>query len=148
MKNNRFPKAIINAYFKYTEINKFHKFIAFKYFDMFLKKFVLLQLDIKQGIDFSFEDIDQIKNKNYRKEYLVKAGYSPIYSDLDSTKMDKWNLHTFSGYGVSSDKLKMCYINNCYSMFDILMFALKNTKIDTKNVCPVLWEYLNSRKLV
>lgn len=37
---------------------------------MFLKKFVLLQLDIKQGIDFSFEDIDQIKNKNYRKEYL------------------------------------------------------------------------------
>lgn len=29
-KNNWFPKTIINAYFKYTEINKFHKFIAFK----------------------------------------------------------------------------------------------------------------------
>ena len=39
-------------------------------------------------------------------------------------------------------------VDDYYSMFDILIFALKNTKIDIKNVCPVLWDYLNSRKLI
>lgn len=39
-------------------------------------------------------------------------------------------------------------VDDHYSMFDILIFALKNTKIDIKNVCPVLWDYLNSRKLI
>lgn len=148
MRYNWFPKIIINAYFKYTELNKFHTFIAYKYFDIFLKKFILLNVEIEQEIDFSFDDIDQIKNKNYRKEYLIKAGYSPLYSNLESSKMDKWNLHTFSGHGISFDKIKICYINDSYSMFDVLMFALKNTKIDIENVCPVLWKYLNSRKLI
>lgn len=148
MQTEWFPKIIINTYFKYIEINKFHKFVAYKYFDIFLKKFVLLQLNIEQEIDFSYEDIDQIKSKNYCKDYLIKAGYSPLYSDLDSTKMDRWNLHTFSGCGINSDKLIICYVGDCCSMFDILMFALKNMKIDIKNICPVLWDYLNSRKLI
>ena len=148
MKYKWFPKAFVNFYFKYTEFNKIHKFVAYKYFDMFLKKYVLLNVDIMENIDFSFNDIDQIKTKNYPKEYLIKAGYSPLYSDLESNKMDKWNLHTFSYHGVSAEKLKICYIDNSYHMFDVLMFAIKNTTIDLKNICPVLYNYLVSRNLI
>ncbi len=72
---NKFSKIFINIYFKWTEINKLHKFIAYKYFDWFLKKYILLNLNIKESIDFSFDDIDQIKAKKYDKEYLIKAGY-------------------------------------------------------------------------
>lgn len=148
MKYKWFPKSIINGYFKWTEINKLHTFVAHKYFDWFLKKYVLLNLAIKEGIDFCFDDIDQIKAKGYDKDYLIKGGYSLKYSDLESIAMDKWNLHTFTGHGVSADKIKICYADNSYKMLDILNYALKRTNLDIKNICPVLWKYLKSRKYV
>ena len=148
MRYKWFPKTIINAYFKYTKYNKIHRFIAYRYFDMFLKKYILLNLTIKEEIDFSFDDIDEIKAKGYKKEYLIQGGYSLLYSDLESTKMDKWNLHTFSNHGIDSSKLKICYINNSCKMIDILNYALNNTNLDVEIVCPVLWKYLKKRKLV
>ena len=60
--------------------------------------------------------------------------------------MDKWNLHTFSNHGIESSKIKLCYVNNSYKMFDILNFTLKNTNLDIKDICPDLWQYLKSRK--
>lgn len=74
MKYQRFPKAIVSVYFKYMEYNKIHKFIAYKYFDHFLKKYVLLHLDIKERIVFSFDDVDQIKAEKYDRDYLIKGG--------------------------------------------------------------------------
>lgn len=148
MKYKWFPKSIVNAYFKYMEYNRIHKLIAYKYFDHFLKRYVLLHLDIKEGIDFSFDDVDQIKAKKYDRDYLIKAGYSLKYSDLESTKMDKWNLHTFSNHGIDSPKLKICYVEDSYKMSDILNYALKNTSLDIENICPVLFDYLKSRKII
>lgn len=145
---NLVSKLFVNIYFKWTNINKIHKFIAYKYFDRFLKRYALLNLDIKEGLDFSFEDIDQIKAKKYDREYLIKAGYSLEYSDLETTKMDKWNLHTFSNHGIASSKLKICYVDKSCSMFTILEYALKNTSLDIETICPVLFAYLKSRKLI
>lgn len=145
---NKFSKLIINLYFKWTEINKFHKFVAYKYFDYFLEKYILLKIDIKEEKDFSFNDIDQIKARGYDKEYLIKAGYSLKYSDLSSTKMDKWNLHTFTEHGVSLDKIKICCVDSSYKMLDILNYALDHTNLDIKEICPVLWKYLKSRKYI
>lgn len=148
MKYKWFPKVIINGYFKYTEYNKIHRLVAYKYFDMFLNKYILLNLKIKEKIDFDFNDIDEIKNKGYDKEYLIKGGYSLKYSDLESTRTDKWNLHTFSNHGINSSKLKICYVNNSNKMIDILNFALNNINLNIETVCPVLWKYLRSRKLI
>ncbi len=145
---NKFSKLLINMYFKWTKINKLHTFVAYKYFDYFLKKYILLNIDIKENIDFCFDDIDQIKEKGYDKEYLIKGGYSLKYSDLESTIMDKWNLHTFTEHGISPDKVKICCINSSYKMLDILNYALSHTNIDTKEICPVLWKYLKSRKYI
>lgn len=64
MKYKWTPKIIINAYFKYTEYNKIHKYLAYKYFDRFLKRYILLNLNIKEHIVFDFYDVDQIKAKN------------------------------------------------------------------------------------
>lgn len=145
---NKFSKLIINLYFRWTEINKFHKFVAYKYFDWFLKKYILLNIDIKEEKDFSFNDIDQIKAKNYDKEYLIKAGYSLKYSDLSSTKMDKWNLHTFTNHGVSPDKIKICCIKKSHKMLDILTYSINETNLNIKDICPVLYDYLKNRKLI
>lgn len=146
MRYKWFPKSFVNAYFKYT--NKMHKLIAYKYFDHFLKRYILLNLEIQEGTDFSFDDIDQIKAKEYDREYLIKAGYSLKYSDLTSTKMDKWNLHTFSNQGIDFSKLKICYVNQSCQMPTILNYALKNTSLDIEDICPTLYGYLKSRKLI
>lgn len=143
-----FPKAIINAYFKYTNYNKIHKLVAYHYFDIFLKRYTLLNLDIKEKVDFDFQDIDQIKAKGYDIEYLVQGGYSKKYSDLNSKRMDKWNLHTFSDHGVDSSKVRLCLVNNSYHMKDILNFALIHTTLDVKEVCPILYEYLRKRNYI
>lgn len=145
---NKFSKLIINLYFKWTEINKFHKFVAYKYFDYFLEKYILLNIDIKEEKDFSFNDVDQIKARGYDKEYLIKAGYSLKYSDLSSTKMDKWNMHTFTGHGVSSDKIKICCIKKSYKMLDILNYIINTTNLNIEDICPVLYGYLKNRKLI
>lgn len=143
-----FPKIIATSYFKYAKFNKFHKYVAYKYFDNFLKNRILLNIDLEENKDFSFDDIDQIKAKKYNKKYLIEAGYSLKYSDLETIKMDKWNLHTFSNVGVSKEKIKLCYVNDSYKMKDIFNYALKNTKLDLKDMCPILYDYLVSRNLV
>lgn len=145
---NIFSKLFIKAYFKWIEFNKLHKFVSYKYFDRFLKKYILLNIDVKEDLDFSFDDMDQIKAKGYDKYFLMKAGYSLRYSNLDSIKMDKWNLHTFSNHGVDSKKIKLCYINGSYNMLDIIKYALANSKLDVENICPVLWGYLKTRKIL
>lgn len=147
MQYNWFPRYIINGYFKYVEYNKFHKFVAYRYFDMFLEKFILLNVDIQENIDFSYDDVDQIKSKNYKKEYLIKAGYSTLYTDLESNKMDKWNMHTYSNHGIDISKIKMCYVGESNKMKDILKFCLENTNLNIEKVCPELYAYLKSRKL-
>lgn len=148
MKYKWFPKAIINSYFKYTEHNKLHLFVAYKYFDMFLKKYILLNLDIKEGIDFSFDCIDEIKNKDYHKEYLIKGGYSEEYSNLESKVADKWNLHAFSNHTIDSDKIKICNIDGSCEMINILKYTLANTTLNVEKVCPVLYKYLQKRKYI
>lgn len=145
IKYNWFPEKVVNGYFKYAKFNKLHRTISYKYFDHFLKKFVLLNLELEENLDFCFNDTDQIKGKGYNKSYLITAGYSEQYSDLESIKMDKWNLHTFSNVGIAKKKIKLCYINHSYNMKDILDFALKNTDLDIKKVLPVLYGYLKSR---
>lgn len=140
-------KKIVNGYFDYTEKNKLHRFVAYRYFDHFINKFTLLNIDIEENVDFCFNDTDQIKGKGYDKTYLIKAGYSKKYSDLKSIRMDRWNLHTFSNVGVDKSKIKQCYVNDSIDMLDILKFALKNTTLDIKKVCPVLYDYLKNRNI-
>lgn len=146
MQYDWFPECVINAYFSYTEKSKFHKLVAYKYFDRFLKRYTLLRLDLEENKDFRYDDVDQIKNKNYKREYLIRGGYSLKYSDLETNKMDKWNLHTLTDHGVDIDKIKLCHINDTIKMDDILKYALDNTTLDLEDVCPVLLEYLKIRK--
>lgn len=144
---SRLSKLFIHVYFKWTQINKLHTFVAYKYFDRFLKRYILLNINIQEGVDFSFDDIDQIKAKGYDKDYLIKGGYSLKYSNLETTKMDKWNLHTFTNHGVNPDKISICCVDGSCKMLDILNYALKNTNLDIASVCPVLFKYLKSRKI-
>lgn len=143
-----FPMFFVDLYFKTIKNSKRHKKYAYKIFDKLLEECVLLNLDINEGEDFSLYDIDEIKSSSYRRRHLVELGYSSAYSDVNSTEMDKWNLHTFSDRKIDNSKIKLCCINGQNSIKDIFLFALKNTKLDLKNICPVLYDYMETRNII
>lgn len=77
-----------------------------------LKEKVFLTIDLKPKIDFSFDDIDYTKQRalNLRengdiKPYLFMKELYGDYSDLDSTNMEKWNMHTFFGAQIEPERI-------------------------------------------
>lgn len=146
MRSKYFPMFLVDFYFLIIKNSKRHKRYAYKIIDKLLDECILLQLDLEEKTDFDFADIDQIKARGFRKRHLIELGYSEKYSDMDSNKMDNWNLHTLTNKGISPSKLKLCSVNNSTDIRDILNFILKNTKLDLKDICPNLYDYLNKDK--
>lgn len=142
-----FPMFIADGYFGVLKRSKLQRKRAFKIFDKFLKDSVVLKLDLSENVDFSYDDIDEIKNRGYKKRHLELMGYSKKYSSLEDKRMDKWNMHTFKDHVIGSEKIKMCYLkDNSTSLESILKYIIKNTSIDIESVCPILFDYLTSRK--
>lgn len=141
MTSKYFPTFLIDIYFMLIKNSRRHKKHAYEVFDRLLDECVLLNLDLEENIDFSFDDIDQIKGRGYRKRHLIELGYSLKYSDMESNKMDMWNLHTLTNKGVEPKKLKLCSINNSTKIRDIFNYAIENTKLDLQEICPNIYEF-------
>lgn len=137
-----FPKWIADGYFKFVDKRKWRKKRAYKMFDNLLESCVLLKLDLEEEIDFSKNDKDEIKTKGYYKEHLIIIGYLELYSDVNSTSMDKWNMHTLSNHRVDSSKIQLCLLNDSYKLKEIFHYILENTSLDIEKICPHLFEYL------
>lgn len=61
-------------------------------------------LDLKEGEDFSFDEVDVKKESNLKRkdrtndvEYKIFHEMYGPYSDFESSKVDKWNMNTFLG---------------------------------------------------
>jgi len=142
-----FPMIIADGYFGTLKMSKIHRKRAFKVFDKLLDSGILLQLDLKENIDFKYDDQDEIKLWGYQKRHLELMGYSPKYSSLERASMDRWNMHTMTGHGVDSKNIQLCVLKNGkYNLRDIFEYCINNTQIDIKNVCPVLYDYLSYKK--
>ncbi len=93
-------------------------------------------LDLIEGEDFSFDDIDEHKSKIISRkddshlksiEYKMLATRYGKYSDLNSPKVDKWNMHTKmkDGDGVKIDpsRIKQLSLSNGKnSVLDIVLY--------------------------
>lgn len=148
LRSKFFPKCIGDFYFKYLTEKKYQVTRAYGIFDDILNNCTLLHLDLIEEVDFKWNDIDEIKFSQYIREHLITMGYSEKYSDVKNPHMDKWNMHTLFNKGIEKEKIKLCAINDSIKLKDILMYALKNTKLDIRNMCPVLYKYLENRKMI
>ena len=143
LKYKWFPRAISDNYFKIMKVSKMHRKRAFKRVDKMLDFGILFKLDLKENIDFKYDDKDEIKSAGYTKKHLEICGYSPKYSNLESNIMDKWNMHTLTDHIIDHKKISICYLkDNNTSLRDIFNYCLQNTKIDLKQMCPELCAYL------
>lgn len=142
-----FPQFIADGYFGILKKTKLHKKRAYKVFDKLLDESVLLKLDLEENIDFKYDDIDEIKSRNYKKRHLELMGYSKKYSSLENSNMDKWNLHCLSKHSININKIKLCYINGSCQLRDIFNYTINTTKLDLKDICPILYDYIASKKI-
>ncbi len=114
---------------------------SFKIMKDILDNSCFLILDLKEEIDFSYQDIDEVKAQKFNKK-LLKTVYAK-QNKMNSKKMDYWNMHTFSNISIAPTKITLVKLNNSYNCMDILLWMVQNTKMDLKVIAPYLYEFLN-----
>ncbi len=142
-----FPQFIADLYFKILKKTKIHRKRAFKVFDNILDSCILLNLNLEENVDFKYDDNDEIKLRGYKKRHLELMGYSKKYSRLDSNIMDYWNMHAIINHKIDNEKIKLCIVDNKYCKLRyIFNYILENTKINLKDTCPILFDYICYKK--
>lgn len=127
---------------------KFKKFKikSFKIMKEILDNSCFLLLDLEEGKDFSYKDIDEVKSQKFNRK-LLKTVYAK-QNKMSSKKMDYWNMHTFSNVIIPPNKITLLKLNNSYKCIDILLWMIKNTKTDLKTLSPFLYEFLQFYSLL
>lgn len=131
-------KLIPNYIVQKSLKNKKKHIKVFNELKLILDNSVFLILDLKENIDFSYDDIDEVKNSYY--ESFLKLLY-PSTSDLKNKKMEYWNMHTYSNKLIEFEKVSLLKDKNEYSASKILANLIKNNILYVKENLPFLYEY-------
>lgn len=141
MTHKIFPKIVVDLIFK-NWIKSDRKFkYACKKLDNILENSVFLKLDLVENVDFSYDDIDEIKNQQFSRKQL-----SYIYTygnDVNDSKMELWNMHTLKDKAIEKERIKLIEIDNSKCAKDIVLYMVDNTELDLEDKCPFLFKYLN-----
>ena len=110
-------------------------------------------LDLKEGEDFSFDEIDVKKDANLqRKDNPNDMGYKIFqemygpYSDFENSKVDKWNMNTFLGkqITIAPDRIKLLTLASGKSdVFSIVSFMYEKYKEITPEDKQVQFDLLD-----
>lgn len=103
-----------------------------------LENSVFLVLDLEEGIDFSYDDIDEVKQTYYAS--FLKLLY-PYDSDLKDCKIEYWNMHTYSNHTVNPQKIALLKSGNTYSANQILTQIIESNVECVKANYQFLYEY-------
>ena len=141
MTHKIFPKIVVDLIFKnWIKSDKKVKYACEK-LDNILKNSVFLKLDLVENVDFSYSDIDEVKNQSFSRKQLG-YGYT-CDSDVSDSKMELWNMHTLKDKIIEPEKIKLIEINNNNCAKDIVLYMVYNTDLSIEDKCPFLVKYLN-----
>lgn len=135
-----FPKFIYDIIFSVWHNSEKKKRNAFLELDDILRHSVFLVLDLKENVDFSYEDYDEVKLQNFPRrmvDRIYKYG-----SDFANPKMELWNMHTFSNKAIEKDKISLLKYKDSYDAKTILKFFAEHQKEFVEQNCDLLKEYL------
>lgn len=110
LRQSKWATEFINREYLNDDVKKER---AFEFISDSLKGKTFLALDLRPGIDFSFDDIDytkqraliSVENGNTIPYLFMKEMYGN-YSDAENTRMDKWNMHTFFDAQVDPNRIR------------------------------------------
>ena len=141
MKQSYFPKFIYDVIFKfYHESNK--KFImACDTLKEILDNSCYLVLGLEENVDYDFEDVDEVKKQAFPRRFL--KGVYKYNSDLNSTKMEYWNMHTYSNKVIEPQKIKLLKFQQDISAEKILKYLIDKNFDYVKENLELLYKYYN-----
>lgn len=128
--SSEFNKFFIkNPYAKreeFVELFKSEKFYtkeiisdAFEYMYKFMLDNIVLQLDLFENFDYTYDDIDAFKLNENDKE-LIEKMYTPD-SNKDSVYMEKWNMHTIASREIEPNRIYQLVSDNKTNALDIMV---------------------------
>lgn len=139
MTNSCFPRIVVDTIFK-NWIKRDSKInYAIKKLNNILENSVFLVLNLEEGKDFSYDDIDEVKNQKYSRNQL-KYIYS-YDSNVNNSKQEPWNMHTFFNINIASSKISMLQYNDSVNANKILMFMIERNIAFVENSLPFLSKY-------
>lgn len=141
MTHKIFPKIVVDSIFKnWIKKDKKIKYACEKLDDI-LENSVFLKLDLIENADFSYDDIDEVKNQPFSRKQL---GYIYTYgSDVNDNKMELWNMHTLKDKTIEKEKIELIKLNDSTCAKDVILYMIDNTKLSLEDKCPFLLKYLN-----
>lgn len=135
-----FPKFIHNIIISFNKRNKRKHIWAYKRMKNILDNSIYLILDLEEKVDFSFDDIDEVKS-SFPSSY-VKSFYAHD-SNINNQFIEYWNLHTYSDKVIKPEKIFILDMDNNFSANEIIKnFAMKNMDYVKEN-CKFLYQYLD-----
>lgn len=138
MQQRWFPKIIIDILWSNWIKSESRTKRACKKLNKVLDKSVFLSLALEKNIDYKEEDLDEVKQRSFRKDWL-----DYIYSydkGLINKKMDYWNMHTLTGKVIEPSKIRLVRLEEKTNANEILKYIVKNTNYDLDEL-PFLNEY-------
>ena len=142
LKVKYFPKIIHKAIISFNTKSKNKEKWSYTKLKQILDNSIYLLLDLKETVDFSFDDLDEVKAySNYPKSY-IKSLYA-YDSDVKDIKMEYWNMHTFSNKIIKPNKISLLNYNTDYSASNILKYLIEKNSSFVKEHCENLYKYYN-----
>ena len=133
-------KGIPNYVVRKSLQNKNKRIKVFNQLKNILDNSVFLILNLEDNVDFSYNDIDEVKGTYY--ESFLRLLY-PSESNIKDKKMEYWNMHTYSNKVINSSKISLLKDNNFYSASKILEHLVSNNIEYVKQNLKFLYEYYN-----
>ncbi len=131
-------KSIPNNKVKKSLASKEKRSMAYAKMKEILDNSIFLVLDLKENIDFDYNDIDEVKKTYY--ESFLKLLY-PSDSDLKDNKMEYWNMHTYSNKTIEPQKIALLKNKDNYDANSILVSIIEKNIEYIKNNYEFLYEY-------
>lgn len=135
----KFLQPLITLFVRWELSTKYKRISAYKKLKKILDESVYLSLDLKEGVDFSFSDMDEVKGNTFDRA-LLKYLYS-YKSNVDDFNMEYWNMHTTANKMIEKEKIKMIKVGDSTNASDILEYMRKNSDIKIKKDLPYLYGY-------
>ncbi len=135
-----FPKIIVDVIFNNWIKNKNRADRACKKLKHILDNSIFLILNLEEKNDFDYDDIDEIKDQKFSRKQ-IKYIYSYDF-DIENTKMEYWNMHTYTGRTINKDKISLLKVNNRFSANNILQYIASSNKTYIDENCKFLQKYL------
>lgn len=136
------PKVFSTIYIKIFQNMHLTKKRSRKVLKKILDESVILVLKLKEGRDFSFEDIDEAKNV-YKVNSAIKYMY-PDKERFSDDKLEYWNMHTFSGKSIPASKISLLKVNGYTKANDVLKYFIEQNPEKCKKEHPLLFKYYKS----